>query len=65
MRTLGIGSEDGAKNPSSQSQGHTVRQRIEEGPMFKLPMWYRHFRGVDWEVLDDNDIVWALTWSER
>lgn len=33
--------------------------------MFKLPMWYRHFRGVDWEVLDDNDIVWALTWSER
>lgn len=42
-----------------------MKQRIEEGPLYKLPMSYRKFRGTEWEIVDDDNIVWALTWSER
>lgn len=42
-----------------------MKQRINEGLLFKLPMTYRYYRGTEWEVIDADSIVWALTWSER
>ena len=29
------------------------------------PLGVRHYRGTEWEVVDRDGIVWALTWSEQ